>query len=217
MKKITISFLAGFFLLCGVARAQTASVQVVGDKTETKYLQGVLGIDVSGIGVDITDGLDNFVEDAYSAITLSAGVKVNNQISLTGFYQFSSEEDKTTYAYLGYDNYLYEKTTGSFKAYGVDASVYLPVSEKVNFIASAGVGYYDFSVDFKDSFSDGSYAWGTYEEDHIGLRFGIGAEVKLAEHIALTGNVRYVFLDYDDDTDYIENLAEFGLGVRFYF
>ncbi len=216
MKKIIISFLAGFFLLCGVARAQTAPVQVVGDKTETKYLQGVLGLDVSGIGVDITDGLDNFVEDAYSAITLSAGVKVNNQISLTGFYQFSSEEDKTTYAYLGSVPGTY-KTTGSFKAYGVDASVYFPPSEKVNVVASAGVGYYDFSVDFKDSFSDGSYAWGTYEEDHIGLRFGIGAEVKLAEHIALTGNVRYVFLDYDDDTDYIENLAEFGLGVRFYF
>ena len=215
MKKIIISFLAGFFLFCGVARAQTAPVQVVGDKTETKYLQGVLGIDVSGIGVDITDGQDNFVEDAYSAITLSAGVKVNNQISLTGFYQFSSEEDKTTYAYLGSVPGTY-KTTGSFKAYGVDASVYFPPSEKVNVVASAGVGYYDFSLDEEFHSMHGVYTTSS-SEDHIGLRFGIGAEVKLAEHIALTGNVRYVFLDYDDDTDYIENLAEFGLGVRFYF
>lgn len=216
MKKF-ISFIAGLFLLCGTAQAQTAPVQIVGKETQNKALQGVLGIDISGVGISLTDGLDITAEDAFSAITLSAGVKIMDRIALTGFYQFSSEEDKTTYAYSYYlstfGNY---KTTTSFKAYGVDASLYLPVSEKFNFIASAGLGYYDFTLD-EEFNSMGSFYSSSSSEDHIGARLGIGAEVKLNDRIALSGNLRYVLFDYDDDFDYVEDLAEFGLGIKFYF
>ena len=212
MKNEIFSFIAGFFLFTCVAQAQTTPVQIVGNNNQNKNLHGILGIDVSGVGIGFTDGLDRVVEDTSSAITLSAGVKIGERIALTGFYQFSSEEDKTMY-YPGVGNY---KTTASFKAYGVDASLYLPVSEKFDFIASAGLGYYDFTLD-EELNSMGSFYSVSSSEDHIGARLGIGAEVKLNDRFALTGNLRYVVFDYDEDFDYVKDLTEFGLGVKFYF
>lgn len=200
MKKILLASFA-LFLFCGAAKAQNIPVQVIGGNAGTKAVQGVLGVELSGVALGMTDNFDMIVEDVYSALTLSGGVKIKDRFSITGFYQFSGEEDKT----VGYLN-----TTGSFTAAGIDGTFYIPVNPKFDITASVGVGHYDFEV------SSNSYLLGGNEK-HYGVRFGGGVEFKLSDNLALTGNLRYVAFDYDEDVDVIEDLAEVGIGLKLYF
>lgn len=225
MKKLLIAFIMGGGLLCGPAKAQTTPVQIIGGNNasaSSRNVQGMVGIEVNGVGLVLDDDVEDFAEDSFSAFTVSAGVKfpkVSQKfgIGVSAFYQKSSEEDKTTNIYNFISgSYGRLNTTLSYEAYGADVSLYLPVSKNVDITGNIGIGYYDFKLTGTEAYSGATYFIDTHEK-HYGLRLGAGVEFKVIENLAFTGNVRYVGFDYDDNEDSVKGLAEFGVGLKLYF
>ena len=65
-------------LLCGPAKAQTTPVQIIGGNNasaSSRNVQGMVGIEVNGVGLVLDDDVEDLAEDSFSAFTVSAGVK----------------------------------------------------------------------------------------------------------------------------------------------
>ena len=179
----------------------------VSAQTEQMKTKPFAGIELTQSTFGMTDGFDTLAEDTLTGFSITGGVKINDIVSLSAFYQFSGEKSKSASTIYGYVD-----TTSSFKAFGVDLTGYLSVKENFNLFGSVGLGKYD--VDFEQSLSGYEETW---TEKHTGIRFGLGAEYFLKDNISLTANARYVDFDYDSDEDYIEDMTEIGIGVRYYF
>ena len=225
MKKLLIAFVAGVGLFCGSAKAQTTPVQIIGgtnSSASSRTVQGMVGIEINGVGLALNDNAKDFAEDAFSTFTASAGVKfpkVSEKfgIGISAFYQKSSKEDKSSNVYnLISGRYGQLDTTLGYEAYGADVSLYIPVSKQIDITGNIGIGYYDFKLTGTESYVSDVYFL-DFHEKHYGLRLGAGVEFKVIENLAFTGNVRYVGFDYDDDEDGIKGLAEFGIGLKLYF
>lgn len=224
MKNFLIAFVAGVGLFCGSAKAQTTPVQIIGGtntSAKVKPLQSVLGIEFNKNSLGTHDYADTIIEDSFTALTVSAGIKRAEVFSKIGagvsaFYQKSAKEDKVVSGYDYYGNYTSVSTTLSYQAYGVDAHLYFPVFNRLDLTANIGVGYYDFEMT-GNIYQNGANQLGSYSEDHIASRWGVGAELKLTKNLALTGAVRYVAFVYDEDSDYLEDLTEVGIGLKLYF
>ncbi|MGN1079654.1 MAG: outer membrane beta-barrel protein [Alphaproteobacteria bacterium] len=218
IKKFLIAFAAGVGLLCGSVKAQAEPVQIIGEKNmsaKTKTVQGVLGIEFNKNSLGTNDYADTIIEDSFTAFTASAGIKIAEVFSKVGvgvsaFYQKSAQEDKYV------ENYYCADTTISYQAYGIDAHLYFPVFERLDLTADAGVGYYDFEMTGNYGGIGGSGSF-SFSEDHIASRWGVGAELKLTENLAMTCALRYVAFVYDENNDYLENLTEVGIGLKLYF
>lgn len=127
------------------------------------------------------------------------------------FYQQSGEEDKThaTADVLGADFNVSSK----FKAYGIDAIGYLPLTGKLEGLGSIGFAKYDFEADF------GAVGYGdvlSSDEDNLGVRFGLGLQYNINDNVAINGMARYIKLD-DSDEDAVEDITEFSIGARYSF
>lgn len=75
MKKLLIAFVAGVGLFCGSAKAQTTPVQIIGgtnSSASSRTVQGMVGIEINGVGLALNDNAKDFAEDALSAFTASA-------------------------------------------------------------------------------------------------------------------------------------------------
>lgn len=219
IKKFLIAFAAGVGLFCGSVKAQAAPVQIIGGNNASARanpIQGVLGIEFNKNSLGTNDYADTIIEDSFTAFTASAGIKIAEVFSKVGvgvsaFYQKSAKEDKYVGNYYGFAD-----TTISYQAYGIDAHLYFPVFERLDLTADAGVGYYDFEItgNYGGIEDSGSFI---FSENHIASRLGIGTELKLTENLAITGALRYVAFIYDEDSDYLENLTEVGIGLKLYF
>ncbi len=223
MKNILIAFLAGVGLFCGSAKAQTTPVQIIGGtntSAKAKPFQGVLGIEFNKNSLGTNDYADTIIEDSLTALTVSAGIKRTEVFSKIGvgvsaFYQKSAKEDNVVSGDY-YGNYTSVSTTLNYNAYGIDAHLYFPVFDRLDLTANVGVGYYDFEMT-GNIYQNGTNLPVSYSEEHIASRWGVGAELKLTENLALTGAVRYVAFVYDEDSDYLEDLTEVGIGLKLYF
>lgn len=218
IKKFLIAFAAGVGLFCGSVKAQAAPVQIIGGNNASARanpIQGVLGIEFNKNSLGTNDYADTIIEDSFTAFTVSAGIKITEIFSKIGvgvsaFYQKSAEEDKYVGSYYGSAD-----TTISYQAYGIDAHLYFPVFDRMDLTADVGVGYYDFEMT-GNFYWNGSHPF-NFSENHIASRLGIGTELKLTENLAITGALRYVAFIYDEDSDYLENLTEVGIGLKLYF
>lgn len=218
IKKFLIAFAAGVGLFCGSVKAQAAPVQIIGGNNASARanpIQGVLGIEFNKNSLGTNDYADTIIEDSFTAFTVSAGIKRAEVFSKIGvgvsaFYQKSAEEDKHVGNYYGSAD-----TTISYQGYGIDAHLYFPVFDRLDLTADVGVGYYDFEMT-GNFYWNGSHPF-SFSENHIAPRLGIGTELKLTENLAITGALRYVAFVYDEDSDYLENLTEVGIGLKLYF
>ena len=150
---------------------------------------------------------------------LKLAAKFNKYFGLEGFYQKSGDgKNETMYE----DNeewgeYGEDKTTISYTAIGVDALGYLPVSQELELLASLGLAQYDFESKTSYIGIYGNY----YEEgseakdfDSLGIRIGIGAQYNITNNFALRAMARYVKMN---DDEYVKNLTELSLGLRYMF
>jgi outer membrane protein W len=61
--------------------------------------------------------------------------------------------------------------------------------------AGLGAGWYNVTIDYDDSINDTGIEDETSQE--FGWHVAVGAELPLSEKLRVTGDIRYVFLDYD--------------------
>lgn len=162
------------------------------------------------------DGGTDYFKDSNKAISFVAGAKFNKNWGIEAFYQKSGEEDNK-YEDSGDNWEKKEKTTLSYTAYGFDVLGYLPVSQEFELLASLGLAQYDFETKSTYSFEREMYSESDSQSkdfDSLGIRVGIGAQYNFNQHFALRGMLRYVKMN---DDEYVKNLTEFSLGLRYMF
>ena len=172
----------------------------------------------SPIDIDPSDIIDD--QDSLSFI---AGARVSKYWGLEFFYQQSYDDNTTTMVDSGTlnnpDYHLLNDFTTSFKAYGVDLIGYAPVSPYFDFVGSLGLAQYNFENEglftsyYVDSGDKRDVVKQNYDEDKIGWRVGVGAQLNIAEGIALRAMYKYIYVG----GDIVEDLNEISVGLRFLF
>ena len=191
-------------LLAGVATALFAM------NANAVEFKPYVGMDYVYSDAGMKEDLDEVYESKYNSFKFDLGAKLNKNFGLEFFYQQSGEEDKThpTADVLGAD----VKISSKFKAYGVDAIGYLPLTDKLEGLGSIGFAKYDFEAEYNLI----GYGADTADEDNLGMRFGLGLQYNITDNVAVNGIARYIKLN-DSDDDAIEDITEFSVGARYTF
>lgn len=207
--------------------------RVYKENSPVNGIRPYIGVDVVASNLNMGNGSEEwpmkkggyeYFEDNYKAASFVAGVRINKNWGIEAFYQQSGEEDTKEKEYLGdidgvdidgeYTNTL------SFKAYGVDIQGYAPITQEFELMASLGLAQYDFEAKDKTSYSISEIGKVFYTEKHdkdfdsLGIRIGIGGQYYLTNNLALRAMARYVHMA---DDEYVKNMTEFSLGLRYIF
>ena len=191
-------------LLAGVA---TALFAINANAVEFKPY---VGMDYVYSDAGMKYNADEVYETKYNSLKFDVGAKLHKNFGVEVFYQQSDEEDKkhATASILGAD----AEISTEFKAYGVDAIGYLPLTDKLEGLGSIGFAKYDFEAEYNLI----GVAKEKQDEDNIGIRFGLGLQYNITDNVAVNGMARYVKID-DSDDDVIEDITEFSIGARYSF
>jgi opacity protein-like surface antigen len=86
----------------------------------------------------------------------------------------------------------------------------------------AGIGWYNTTIELAGSGISTGPSSDTH--DNLGFHAGAGLELPVGSNASLSGDVRYVFLDYDVSdlkiaglSDLDANYVSFGIGITFYY
>ena len=180
---------------------RSSSANTYTTSEDTNQIRPYIGVDGIYTNADMdTIAEDYGIADTYKSLAVAAGLKFNKNFGAEIFYQQSGEESEYFLPRMD--------ITTKFNAYGIDLQGYLPISQEVELMASLGIAQYNYEVEIS------GYGISEKEDDDtLGIRLGVGAQYNITNHIALRGMVRYTNLD----EDYIKNLIEFSLGLRYMF
>lgn len=144
----------------------------------------------------------NLLKKDYNSGAVNVGTRLGEYAGLEAFFQQSGQR-KSTYM-SGADEI---KAKSKFYAYGLDLFGYLPLgcADKVDLLASVGAGNYNLEVK--------NTPYGKYDKDHMGYRFGVGAQYNFNENVSARVMYRYTYVD----TKYLDNLNEVTAGLRYTF
>lgn len=171
---------------------------------------------------DLQVSPDNIFEDQ-DTLSFILGARLNKYFGLEGFYLTSyddnnrSQIDRKTLNATNY--YLMNNYTTSYTAFGLDIIGYLPVNPYFDFLASLGIAQYSFDnhADFAIYKLDGTHQQevisNDFSEDKVAWRAAVGAQVNIADGVALRAMYRYISIG----SDYFDDISELSFGVRFLF
>ena len=184
---------------------------------EPSNIRPYIGIDVATSKIDF--GTDEWVvydsyeyhDDKNESMSFVLGAKLNNNFGLEAFYQISNESEKNYY----WDEDAYETDVLSYTAFGMDAIAYMPVTQELELLAALGLAQYNFETSYKDTIvGEGTEKGEEKDFDSLGIRIGIGAQYNITDRLALRTMARYIKMN---DDEYIKNLTEISLGLRYMF
>lgn len=165
---------------------------------------------------------DDILDDQDS-LSFVAGARISKYWGLEAFYQQSYDDNtKTSVDAVTLNNpdyHLMNDYTTSFKAYGLDLIGYAPVSPYFDFVGSLGLAQYKFENEalltsyYVDHTNPVDVVKRNFDEDKIGWRAGIGAQLNIADGIALRAMYRYIYIG----GDLVDDLNEVSFGLRFLF
>ena len=178
-------------LLAGVACLFAAQAQAEG-------FNPYVGFDLGGSKMEYSNKVGGGHPDATSVANLNFGLKFNNYFGLELSSQASSETDVEGAGDL------------SYSSVGIDAVGYLPCNEKVDLLAMAGVGYYNFDIKLDQKLDDLEVH---LTKNETAFRAGLGVQYNINEKWALRGMARYHHID----SDYFDYIGDITVGVRYNF
>ena len=163
------------------------------------------------------------VLDDQDSLSFVAGARISKYWGLEAFYQQSYDDNtKTSVDTVTLNNpdyHLMNDYTTSFKAYGLDLIGYAPVSPYFDFVGSLGLAQYKFENEalftsyYVDHTNPADVVKRNFDEDKIGWRAGIGAQLNIADGVALRAMYRYIYVG----GDLVDDLSEVSFGLRFLF
>lgn len=171
---------------------------------------------------DLEVSPDSIFEDQ-DTLSFILGARLNKYFGMEGFYLSSyddnnrSQIDRKTLNASNY--YLMNEYTTSYTAFGLDLIGYLPVNPYFDFLASLGIARYSFdnhanlAIYRLDGSNQQEVISSDFSEDKVAWRAAIGAQVNIADGVALRGMYRYISIG----SDYLDDISELSLGVRFLF
>lgn len=166
---------------------------------------------------DVIDDQDN--------IGIVLGMRPHPNIGIEAFYNRTMNENTAIKNHgTGSDKYLVSEYTSEYQAFGVDIIGYLPITDYFDFIAFAGLGQYYFENSITHKYSvlmAGSIIGRDYrnvsssdfDDDTLAWRVGGGFQFNIGRGVILRAMYRYINID----SEFIKNLQEFSLGLRFVF
>lgn len=168
---------------------------------------------------DIIDDQDN--------IGIVLGMRPHPNMGIEAFYNRTMNENEITrHNTTAFNNirHLVSSYVSKYQAFGVDLIGYLPVTDYFDFIAFAGLGQYYFenSVTHKVAAGTAGVVSGNpyvnilssdFDDEVLAWRVGGGFQFNIGRGVILRAMYRYINID----SDFIKELQEFSLGVRFVF
>lgn len=144
----------------------------------------------------------NLLKKDYNSGAVNVGTRLGEFAGLEAFFQQSGQRKSS---YMDGNDQINAKS--KFYAYGLDLYGYLPLgcADKVDLLASVGAGNYNLEVK--------NTPYGKYDKDHMGYRFGVGAQYNFNENVSARVMYRYTYVD----TKYLDNLNEVTAGLRYTF
>ena len=137
------------------------------------------------------------VDDTYNSGTLNLGLTFDKYFGIEGFYQNSTEKEGA-----------YSSLKTNFNVYGADLLFYIPINDKIDFIATTGIGRYEVEAKIK------YYNLTISEtESDTGIRTDMGLQYNINDHWSFRAIGRYIHLNMES----VENIKELSLGIRYYF
>ena len=175
------------------------------------YVQPYVGLDYSfnliKFGDDEDgDSLDNYYEDKFHAGSVSLGMRFHDNFALEAYYKRSAEAKKS-----GNPFGIPMTTKLTLQSFGIDAVIHSPrlgYDNRVEFIGSVGVAYYELKAKINvPGYSESG------KDDHFGGRIGAGLQYYINNNLALRLMGRYNYTGIDE----AEHMFELDAGVRYYF
>jgi opacity protein-like surface antigen len=178
-------------------------------------IHAYVGLDISRFSVKFNDSGDDLLGTSYNAYTINVGAKLSERFGAGVFYKQSTENK------VG--NLMYEDPATSttfpveaktkFSGFGVDVNAYLPISDRVDFEPSVGLGMYKGQTEI--CALPGGTVTGcesNADDQKLGIMLGVGLSFAAGEHFDLRGGYRVT--TFSDDKFSMKNFSEIYLGFR---
>ena len=227
MRKFLLLSGVFFGLICGSARAEyyrqpgtrvvsrTATANYVRPlpRKEAQYPRYTLGLDVGRNHLDL-EKEGNFkyksiAETEYNFFKPTLGFRFNKKVGMELFYQQAGKENKGT-RFNGNNIDVGVK----YAAYGVDFLFYQPIDKQLDILMLLGGAYYDFDINLAANVL-GYSVNGNVKEESFGMRTGLGLQFNLNRNWAVRAMAHYVTMT--GSNDYVKNIMEMSLGLRYSF
>lgn len=169
---------------------------------------------------DIIDDQDN--------IGIVIGTRPHPNIGIEAFYNRTFDENKIIHAdpnaLASTQYHLINTYVTKYHAFGIDVIGYLPMTDYFDFVAFVGLGQYYFENEVTHEVADTIGGTGSgnpyfdrltsdFNDDTLAWRIGAGVQFNIGRGVALRALYRYI----DVNSEYIKNLEEFSMGLRFVF
>lgn len=185
-------------LLAGAACVLCLSTPAKAQQMFGHEIEPYIGADYIFTSADFKKA-GNLLKEDYNGGAVNIGTRLGKYAGLEAYYQMTGERKAKHES--GSD------LKSKFRSYGLDLFGYLPLgcADKVDLLASVGAGNYTLKVKGDPT--------GEYDKDHMGYRFGIGAQYNFNEHVSARVMGRYTYVD----TKYLDSLMEVNAGLRYTF
>ncbi len=199
----------------------TFGLDYVASKTSMGKESFTLKSPLSG-GADYIGNNEQF-EDKMDALSGSFGFRPFKYFGLEAYYEQSLSDNRVLHQehYAAYPLFAQSEYSVKYKAYGIDALIYIPVATKLELIASAGVAHYEFegTAYFQAYRNDsGSQEWGRtapykVSENKTIFRYGAGVQFILTKRL----DFRIMYHYSQIGGDFVDGLHDLTMGVRYKF
>ena len=185
-------------LLAGAACVLCLSTPAKAQQMFGHKIEPYIGADYIFTSADFKKA-GNLLKEDYNGGAVNIGTRLGKYAGLEAYYQMTGERKAKHES--GSD------LKSKFRSYGLDLFGYLPLgcADKVDLLASVGAGNYTLKVKGDPT--------GEYDKDHMGYRFGVGAQYNFNEHVSARVMGRYTYVD----TKYLDSLMEVNAGLRYTF
>ncbi|MCM1323173.1 MAG: hypothetical protein NC218_03220, partial [Acetobacter sp.] len=105
---------------------------------------------------------------------------------------------------------------------GADLLGYIPINQEIELLTSIGLAQYDFKTSTKTTTKENiegkadefyySYSKNAKDFNTNALRIGLGAQYNIENKFAIRTMAHYIKME---DTNYIKNMIELSLGIRY--
>ena len=185
-------------LLAGAACVLCLSTPAKAQQMFGHEIEPYIGADYIFTSADFKKA-GNLLKEDYNGGAVNIGTRLGKYAGLEAYYQMTGERKAKHES--GSD------LKSKFRSYGLDLFGSLPLgcADKVDLLASVGAGNYTLTVKGDPT--------GEYDKDHMGYRFGVGAQYNFNEHVSARVMGRYTYVD----TKYLDSLMEVNAGLRYTF
>ncbi len=177
--------------------------------------------DVNGFNVSPDLALDN-----QDNIGIVIGTRPHANLGIEAFYNRSYSKNEVTQinnsVLNNTDYHMVGTYVSKYQAFGIDILGYMPVTDYFDFIAFVGLGQYMFDNEakFDINYLEGSAGIPVvdtssydFDETKLAWRIGGGIQFNIARGLVLRSMYRFIKLN----SDTVDYLQEFSIGVRFLF